>query len=157
MVGDGKIKIAIIGGGCASIAAAWELSKPEHAGRYEITVYQEGWRLGGKGASGRGVNGRIEEHGLHIWLGFYDNAFRMMRQCHAELEGAGLGDLYGDWRDAWTPENDIALYSAAEAGGFERWDAHMPPRPGLRAIPCRRARCSPCPTTWRAPSTCSAP
>ncbi len=135
MVGDGKIKIAIIGGGCASIAAAWELSKPEHAGRYEITVYQEGWRLGGKGASGRGVNGRIEEHGLHIWLGFYDNAFRMMRQCHAELEGAGLGDLYGDWRDAWTPENDIALYSAAEAGGFERWDAHMPPRPGLPGDP----------------------
>ena len=117
------------------MAAAWELSKPEHAGRYEITVYQEGWRLGGKGASGRGVNGRIEEHGLHIWLGFYDNAFRMMRECHGELEAAGLGELYGDWRDAWTPENDIALFSAAESGGFERWTAHMPPRPGLPGDP----------------------
>ena len=117
------------------MAAVWELSRPEHRGRYEITVYQEGWRLGGKGASGRGANGRIEEHGLHIWLGFYDNAFRMMRECHAELEAQGLGSLFGDWRDAWTPENDVALFSTAEHGGFQRWDAHMPPRPGLPGDP----------------------
>lgn len=117
------------------MAAVWELSRPEHQNRFEITVFQEGWRLGGKGASGRGVNGRIEEHGLHVWLGFYDNAFRMMRQCHAELEAAGLGDVYGDWSDAWTPENDVALFSAAENGGFQRWDTHMPPRPGLPGDP----------------------
>lgn len=117
------------------MAAVWDLSGPEHAGRYDITVYQEGWRLGGKGASGRGVHGRIEEHGLHIWLGFYDNAFRMMRACHAELEAQGRGDLFGDWRDAWSPENDIALVSATEAGGYQRWDAHMPPRPGLPGDP----------------------
>src|ERR1041384_1729533 len=113
------------------MAAVWELSRPEHAGRFEITVFQEGWRLGGKGASGRGPSGRIEEHGLHIWLGFYDNAFRMMREVHAELAARGQGALFGDWRDAWTPESDIALFSAAEHGGFERWNAHMPPRPGL--------------------------
>ena len=117
------------------MAAAWELTKPEHEGRYKVTVFQEGWRLGGKGASGRGASGRIEEHGLHIWLGFYDNAFRMMRQCHAELEARGRGHLYGDWRDAWTPENDIALCSAAEGGGFQRWMAHMPPRPGYPGDP----------------------
>lgn len=132
---DKPTRVVVIGGGCASMAAVWELSKPEHDGRFEITVYQEGWRLGGKGASGRGVSGRIEEHGLHIWLGFYDNAFRMMRECHAELEAQGLGALFGDWRDAWTPENDIALYSVAENGGFQRWDAHMPPRPGLPGDP----------------------
>ena len=39
------IKVAIIGGGCASMTTAWELSKPEHAGKFDITVYQEGWRL----------------------------------------------------------------------------------------------------------------
>ena len=132
---DGPLKVAIVGGGCAAMAAVWELSRPEHAGRYEITVFQEGWRLGGKGASGRGVNGRIEEHGLHVWLGFYDNAFRMMRECHAELEAAGAGAVFGDWRDAWTPENDVALFSAAEGGGFQRWDTHMPPRPGLPGDP----------------------
>lgn len=117
------------------MAAVWELTRPEHDGRYQITVYQEGWRLGGKGASGRGVHGRIEEHGLHIWLGFYDNAFRMMRECHAELEARGEGALFGDWRDAWIPENDIALYSVAESGGFQRWDARMPTRPGLPGDP----------------------
>ena len=77
-------KVAIIGGGCASISAAFELSRPEHNGAFEVTVYQYGWRLGGKGASGRGFNGRIEEHGLHLWLGYYDNAFQLMRECYAE-------------------------------------------------------------------------
>jgi uncharacterized protein with NAD-binding domain and iron-sulfur cluster len=62
------------------------LSQAGWRDRYEsITVYQQGWRLGGKGASGRGVNGRIEEHGLHIWMGFYLNAFRMMGDCYDEL------------------------------------------------------------------------
>ncbi|WP_246449873.1 FAD-dependent oxidoreductase [Qipengyuania soli] len=132
---EGPTKVAIIGGGCAGMTVAWELTKPELAGAYEVTVYQEGWRLGGKGASGRGPSGRIEEHGLHIWLGFYDNSFRMMRECHAELEAAGLGHVYGDWRDAWTPENDIALCSTGEDGTFQKWTAHMPPRPGLPGDP----------------------
>ncbi|WP_338468460.1 NAD(P)-binding protein [Novosphingobium sp. ZN18A2] len=129
------LRVAVIGGGCAAMALAWELSKPEHEGRFAVTVYQEGWRLGGKGASGRGASGRIEEHGLHIWLGFYDNAFRMMRECHAELEAGGLGALYGDWRDAWTPENDIALCSASESGGFQKWSVRMPARAGLPGDP----------------------
>ena len=53
--------------------------------KFDITVYQPGWRLGGKGASGRGPGGRIEEHGLHVWLGFYENAFKLLRECYAEL------------------------------------------------------------------------
>ena len=130
-----KTRVAIIGGGCAAMALAWELTQPKLENAHEVTVYQEGWRLGGKGASGRGANGRIEEHGLHIWLGFYDNAFRMMRECHAELAGKGLGDLYGTWRDAWTPENDIALCSPREGGGFEKWTVRMPPRDGLPGDP----------------------
>ena len=67
------------------IAAAFELTRPEQQGRYQVTVYQLGWRLGGKGASGRGPADRIEEHGLHLWMGFYENAFRLMRDCYAEL------------------------------------------------------------------------
>ena len=79
------IEVAIIGGGCAAIAAAFELTQPRHKGAYHVTIYQMGWRLGGKGASGRGIGGRIEEHGLHVWLGFYDNAFLLLRQCYEEL------------------------------------------------------------------------
>ena len=83
---EGLPRVAILGGGVAGMTAAMELSRPGWRQRYEsITVYQYGWRLGGKGASGRGDHERIEEHGLHIWLGFYDNAFRMLRECYEEL------------------------------------------------------------------------
>jgi uncharacterized protein with NAD-binding domain and iron-sulfur cluster len=76
----------ILGGGVAGMTAAMELSRPGWEQRFRsITVYQYGWRLGGKGASGRGSHSRIEEHGLHIWLGFYENAFRLMRECYDEL------------------------------------------------------------------------
>ena len=81
-----RIKVAVVGGGCAALTAAFELTRPVHRGRYEVTVYQQGWRLGGKGASGRGPSGRIEEHGLHLWMGWYENAFRLMRQCYEELD-----------------------------------------------------------------------
>ena len=69
------------------LAAAWRLSEPGWQGELaSITVYQRGWRLGGKGASSRGPNGRIEEHGLHLWLGYYENSFRLLRECYAELD-----------------------------------------------------------------------
>jgi uncharacterized protein with NAD-binding domain and iron-sulfur cluster len=78
-----------LGGGMAGLSAAWRLSEPGWRDRFEsITVYQRGWRLGGKGASSRGKNGRIEEHGLHVWLGCYENAFALLRECYAELDRA---------------------------------------------------------------------
>ena len=83
-----KTKVAILGGGVGAMAAAWELtSTPERRAKYDVTVHQLGWRLGGKGASGRNAaeGQRIEEHGLHIWMGFYENAFRVMRACYEEL------------------------------------------------------------------------
>ena len=80
-------RIAILGGGVGSVTAAFQLSKEGWQQRFSsITLYQQGWRLGGKGASGRGAGLRIEEHGLHIWFGFYENAFRMLRSCHEELD-----------------------------------------------------------------------
>src|SRR5262249_41273253 len=74
----------ILGGGIGALSAAYELAKQD---RYEITVYQKGWRLGGQGASGRNheEHDRIEEHGLHIWFGFYENAFHLMRQCYDDM------------------------------------------------------------------------
>jgi uncharacterized protein with NAD-binding domain and iron-sulfur cluster len=117
------------------MAAAFELSRPEHEGRYAVTVYQEGWRLGGKGASGRGPSGRIEEHGLHVWLGFYDNAFRMMRECYAELAAGDTPSPFGDWREAFTPESEVGLFSPSERQGWQKWTAHFPPQPGLPGDP----------------------
>jgi uncharacterized protein with NAD-binding domain and iron-sulfur cluster len=103
-------RVVILGGGMAGLAAAWRLTDPDGE-RPEVTVYQRGWRLGGKGASSRGSHGRIEEHGLHVWLGFYDNAFRLLRSCYEELDrprtdpGCPIQDL----RDAFVPASTIGL------------------------------------------------
>ena len=130
------IKVAVIGGGCASIAAAFELTRPEHKGRYQLTVYQTGWRLGGKGASGRGPAGRIEEHGLHIWLGYYENAFKLLRECYAELGAGSRGRRHVEWRDAFFPDPHIAVSEPHRHGdGWAHLTAHFPPADGLPGDP----------------------
>src|SRR5688500_14734555 len=105
-----KKKIAILGGGVGAMTTAYELTnEPGWKDRYEsITVYQMGWRLGGKGASGRGPNGRIEEHGLHVWLGFYNNAFQMIQNAYAEL-GRPPGAPLATWEDAFKKHEFIVL------------------------------------------------
>ena len=128
-------KVAIIGGGCASITTAFELSRPEHRGRFDITVYQVGWRLGGKGASGRGPSGRIEEHGLHVWLGFYENAFRLLRECYAELAADPGGFDVGDWRDAFVTDNATGLSARSQDGSWHNWSVCFPARDGLPGDP----------------------
>ncbi len=82
-----KKKIAILGGGVGSMSTAFEITnKPGWSEEYDITIYQMGWRLGGKGASGRdrAFKDRICEHGLHVWEGFYENAFRLINAAYAE-------------------------------------------------------------------------
>jgi uncharacterized protein with NAD-binding domain and iron-sulfur cluster len=109
----------------AGLAAAWRLSDPD-AEPAEVTVYQRGWRLGGKGASSRGPNGRIEEHGLHVWLGFYDNAFRLLRSCYEELDRSSTDPAcpIQDWRDAFLPASVIGL--CAEGDDPSVWLARFP-------------------------------
>jgi uncharacterized protein with NAD-binding domain and iron-sulfur cluster len=123
------IRVAVLGGGCASLAAAFELTRPEHAGRYEVTVYQMGWRLGGKGASGRGPAGRIEEHGLHLWMGFYENAFRLIRECYAERNEVYPNVRFASWREALKPAPAVGV-ADIEASGWDFWLAHFPPGSG---------------------------
>lgn len=133
--GTGPVEVAIIGGGCAAITAAFELSRPEHGNKYRITVYQQGWRLGGKGASGRGPADRIEEHGLHVWLGFYENAFRLMRECYAEL-GRDPGDCeIADWQDAFYPDPHVGMADIGRDGQWLHWTANFPPADGLPGDP----------------------
>ncbi|WP_428265565.1 NAD(P)-binding protein [Haliangium sp.] len=132
---DRPARVAIIGGGCAALTTAFELTRPHHHGKYEVTVYQLGWRLGGKGASGRGPADRVEEHGLHIWLGFYENAFRIMRECYAELGRDPSRDRLADWRDAFYPDPYVAVADRSPAAGWIDWTACFPPVPGLPGDP----------------------
>lgn len=109
-------RVAILGGGMAGLSAAWRLSEPGWQNRFEsITVYQRGWRLGGKGASSRGPHGRIEEHGLHIWLGSYENAFALLRECYAELDRATSDP------DAPIQTWDRALIPSDNLGMADQW------------------------------------
>jgi uncharacterized protein with NAD-binding domain and iron-sulfur cluster len=116
-------RVAILGGGMAGLAAAWRLSEPGWQEELEsITVYQRGWRLGGKGASSRGPNGRIEEHGLHLWLGYYENSFRLLRECYAELDRA-MTDPEAPirtWREAMLPAATVGLEDR-RLDGWHHW------------------------------------
>ena len=123
------VRVAVIGGGCAALTAAFELTRPELMGRYEVTVYQMGWRLGGKGASGRGPSQRIEEHGLHLWMGFYENAFRLMRECYEERNLAFPNCRFASWRDAFKPAPDAGV-ADRDKDGWAFWLAHFSPGRG---------------------------
>src|ERR1700735_2121519 len=121
-----KTRVAIVGGGCGAVAAAFELTRPELAGQYEVTVYQLGWRLGGKGASGRNrdVANRIEEHGLHIWMGFYDSAFGVMKDAYGELDRTS-GPLQ-KWTDAFKPHSFIVLEELFGGSWIPCWELEFP-------------------------------
>lgn len=126
-----RIKVAVIGGGCAAMTAAFELTRPVHGDRYEVTVYQQGWRLGGKGASGRGPSARIEEHGLHLWMGWYENAFRIMRDCYDELGRDPRRCRIAHWQDAFKPDHFTGAMEHDRDGHWRCWNAALPPAPGL--------------------------
>nr|MDQ2732897.1 NAD(P)-binding protein [Armatimonadota bacterium] len=120
-----KQKIAILGGGMGSMATAVALtSEPNWQDRYEITVYQLGWRLGGKGASGRGDHERIEEHGLHIWMGFYNNAFRMIQDAYAELNRPPESPL-ATWDQAFKQHSFLVVEEHIE-DEWKPWAVNFP-------------------------------
>jgi len=122
---EGKQKIAVLGGGAGSLTTVFELtSLPDWQDKYDITVYQLGWRLGGKGASGRGANGRIEEHGLHVWMGFYDNAFRVIRAAYQEM-GRPPGSPLATWQDAFKKHSFIVIGEDIK-GKWKTWRLMFP-------------------------------
>lgn len=140
-----KKKIAVLGGGMAALTAVYQLSQYE---KYDIDVYQIGWRLGGKGASGRNPEkgDRIEEHGLHVWLGFYDNAFSIMHKVYEELDRAKADPLsrmykqdksgieYSDPLNAFTSVNRLNMLETTPSGERKPWHIEFPTNslePGL--------------------------
>jgi uncharacterized protein with NAD-binding domain and iron-sulfur cluster len=120
-------RIAVLGGGVGSMSAVYALmQEPDWTERYEITIYQMGWRLGGKGASGRNADAgqRIEEHGLHIWLGFYENAFRVIRDVYGKL-GRPDGAPLREWTDAFKPGN-LIVFTEHVGDAWKLWPVAFP-------------------------------
>ena len=139
-------KVAIIGGGFAAMAAAWDLTAPTgdapadpRQPPCEVTIFQIGGRLGGKAASSRNRDhgDRIEEHGLHLWLGYYENAFRMVRGCYEELKALKHADPEveehlnaqpfnnWDWLAAFERANLVGLADDS-SGTWTPWIARFP-------------------------------
>ena len=123
-----KEKIAVLGCGMGAIAALYELTQlPENRAKYDITVYQMGWRVGGKGASARNQQkgGRIEEHGLHIWFGFYDNSFKVMKDAYEELDRPSWMPLH-NFETAFTPHDLVVLMDEFEGEWRTPWKYNFP-------------------------------
>ncbi|HAP76509.1 MAG TPA: hypothetical protein DCR14_10540 [Acidimicrobiaceae bacterium] len=94
-----RTKVVIVGGGPSGLSTAFHLTdptlNPRHA-EVDVSIYQIGWRLGGKGATGRDPkHDRILEHGIHAFTGFYwnstsmlDSAYRALADAHADAQAA---------------------------------------------------------------------
>jgi len=119
------VKVAILGGGMAGVAAAWELThNPPPGVTYDVTVYEASFRLGGKCASGRNAaaGNRIEEHGIHILMGFYSQLLRILRDGYAEVDPA-LG--FGPFSAALEP-GDVLQLPDYVGGSWDFWKITFP-------------------------------
>ncbi|MFT3840625.1 MAG: NAD(P)-binding protein [Myxococcaceae bacterium] len=136
-------KIAVLGGGASSLAAVWKLTEnPGWKNDYDITVYQLGFRLGGKGATGRDETQgyRIQEHGLHLWFGFYDNAHAMLRSVLNELDRPASCPIR-TWEQSMLPHNQFAMENFFN-GDWHPWNLLLPNNSGTPGDG------SPYPTPW---------
>ena len=122
-----KEKITIVGGGVAAMTAAVYLTEQANwQSQREITIYQQGWRLGGKGASGRNAHfgQRIEEHGLHVWFGAYVNSFRTLEGVYNSLNRPASCSL-ATWQQAFKPHSFIALQEFID-NEWQTWPIDFP-------------------------------
>ena len=120
----GQRNVVILGGGVSGVAAAFWLSDPQLNGRFRITLYTQGWRLGGKCASGRNQanSNAIEEHGLHLLMGCYQNAFTTIRACY-DVWTRPVTHPFQSWQDAFLPQRSVTLMEQDGPGNPPTWAA----------------------------------
>lgn len=118
-----KQKIAVLGGGMGSLSAVYHLtSQPGWQKKYDVTVYQLGWRLGGKAASGRNraLHDRSEEDGIHVIFGYYANTIRLLEDLYQEL-GRDSAAPCATFDAAFEPVNLSVLQQQRRDGGWVGW------------------------------------
>lgn len=121
-----KTRVAILGGGPAGLAAAFSLTAtPELRERFDVAIYQAGWRVGGKCGQGRrGPANRIEINGTHYLFGAYDAAFGVARAVFDELD-AGGDRRFGTFESQFLACNVIAIKEFFN-GNWETWTIDVP-------------------------------
>jgi uncharacterized protein with NAD-binding domain and iron-sulfur cluster len=128
---NAPVRVAILGAGPAGLAAAFALTEtPELRARHAVTIYQMGWRAGGKSATGRAMDKgwRIEQNGSHYLFGCYGNSFALLRRAHEILEEHGVRG-FGDYRGHFVPRNLVVAEQDAGDGRWERWFQYFPETP----------------------------
>lgn len=121
-----KQRIAILGGGMAALSAAYQLTKTQALrDDHDVTLYQMGWRLGGKAASSRNQYDRNIEHGLHVWFGFYENTFQMVQEVYAARD-PGVDWALKTWQDAVKPQNFTPLGTKNADGTWSNFPLTWP-------------------------------
>ncbi len=159
---DSKPKVSILGGGLGGLTTAFYLTDPANPQPADVTVYQMGWRLGGKCASGRTsevapdgtVMHRSLEHGIHYLAGCYENAFHMLDDCFKELNrgpGDAIATCFPDPNGVLDPafqplrnnfgEGKKSTFSFMEEidGAWQSWDFEMPESEETMPGDCSRA------------------
>lgn len=131
---EGKTRIVVLGSGMAALSAVFRItSDPDWQARFEIDVLQQGWRCGGKCASGRDERQgeRNFEHGLHVLGGFYHNTFEMLRECYDEWPKTGKSTIPLDL--AFTPHRDFFLMQDGQHGWKKKY-LKFPDVPGAPGV-----------------------
>jgi uncharacterized protein with NAD-binding domain and iron-sulfur cluster len=122
-----KKKIVIFGSGVSALTSAYELTDfPGWEELYDVTIYQLGWRAGGKTASSRGVNNRIQERGIHILQGWYWNMFRLIRKCYDERRDKKIDTTqkFQNWKDALIKDDTTLLTTEKPTSkSSNEWDS----------------------------------
>jgi uncharacterized protein with NAD-binding domain and iron-sulfur cluster len=127
-VNPGEPVSTVVGGGLAGMTAAWEIRKLG----VPVRLLEAGPELGGMAGS-RVIDGRVEDHGVHVFPAWYQNCLRLieglgisdnLRECenfYQLMPGEfpdfrtfrsilKAGDLIGDIRSGVTPVADRMLF-----------------------------------------------
>ena len=129
-------RIAIVGAGPAGLTTAFDLTDPATnpgwQDRYSVDVYTLGWRVGGKGATGRNPDAgeRIEEHGIHVFGNMYFNSLRMMAACYEQVDW-DPHDRHRTMGEAFLPS--LSAYESEYWDG--RWHGAMGNFPFTDSVP----------------------
>jgi uncharacterized protein with NAD-binding domain and iron-sulfur cluster len=68
-------------------------------------------------------------------MGWYENAFRLMRECYRELDRDPARCRIATWDDAFKPDHFTGAMEQGSSGQWQCWRAALPAAPGLPGDP----------------------